>query len=142
MPGNPVGTHQNRDTTKDEPQGDHKHGRPRTARHDHWREVDGVGGRRRVRRADDRQLRVPDGARHQDPDVHRSRGASHLGVPRVRPAARRGEDEPEPDEPKKTPRTHWDMLLERRKVDELEVLLNERLEALRSGEVYRERVSG
>ena len=54
----------------------------------------------------------------------------------------RGEDEPEPDEPKKTPRTHWDMLLERRKVDELEVLLNERLEALRSGEVYRERVSG
>jgi len=56
--------------------------------------------------------------------------------------ARRGEDEPEPDEPKKTPRTHWDMLLERRKVDELEVLLNERLEALRSGEVYRERVSG
>jgi len=57
-------------------------------------------------------------------------------------AARRGEDEPEPDEPKKTPRTHWDMLLERRKIDELEVLLNERLEALRSGEVYRERVSG
>ena len=57
-------------------------------------------------------------------------------------AARRGEEEPEPDEPKKTPRTHWDMLLERRKVDELEVLLNERLEALRSGEVYRERVSG
>ena len=34
------------------------------------------------------------------------------------------------------------MLLERRKVEELEVLLNERLEALRSGEVYRERVSG
>ena len=31
------------------------------------------------------------------------------------------------------------MLLERRKVEELEVLLNERLEALRSGEVYRER---
>ena len=46
------------------------------------------------------------------------------------------------DEPKKTPRTHWDMLLERRKVEELEVLLNERLEALRSGEVYRERVDG
>ena len=56
--------------------------------------------------------------------------------------ARRGEDDPEPDEPKKTPRTHWDMLLERRKVEELEVLLNERLEALRSGEVYRERVDG
>ena len=51
---------------------------------------------------------------------------------------------PAPDDkkPLKPQRTHWDMLLERRKVEELEVLLNERLEALRSGEVYRERVSG
>ena len=48
----------------------------------------------------------------------------------------------EDNKPVKPQRTHWDMLLERRKVDELEVLLNERLEALRSGEVYRERVSG
>ncbi len=46
---------------------------------------------------------------------------SHLGVPRGgQLAARRGEDVFEPDEPKKTPRTHWDMLLERRKVDELD----------------------
>lgn len=86
---------------------------------------------------------MPDGARHQDPDVHRGGGAPTWECPECgQPAARRGEDEPEPDEPKKTPRTHWDMLLERRKVEELEVLLNERLEALRSGEVYRERVSG
>ena len=43
-------------------------------------------------------------------------------------AARRGEsEEPEGDEPKKAPRTHWDMLLERRSVDELKVLLEERL---------------
>jgi hypothetical protein len=37
-------------------------------------------------------------------------------------------------EPKggKPPRTHWDMLLERRSVKELEVLLAERLELLRS----------
>ena len=52
-------------------------------------------------------------------------------------------DGTDPQRKKQKPqRTHWDMLLERRKVDELEVLLNERLEALRSGEVYRERVSG
>jgi hypothetical protein len=31
----------------------------------------------------------------------------------------------------KPPRTHWDMLLERRSTDELEELLNERLEELR-----------
>jgi len=31
-------------------------------------------------------------------------------------------------------RTHWDMLLERRSVDDLELLLNERLEWLRSEE--------
>ena len=38
-------------------------------------------------------------------------------------------------EPKKTkpPRTHWDMLLERRSVADLEELLAERLELLRAG---------
>lgn len=56
-------------------------------------------------------------------------------------AARRGEDdEPEGEDAKKAPRTHWDMLLERRGVEELKELLNERLEMLRSGEVYRERM--
>ena len=34
----------------------------------------------------------------------------------------------------KPPRTHWDMLLERRSVDDLEVLLTERLELLRGAE--------
>ncbi|MEO6881937.1 MAG: RNA polymerase-binding protein RbpA [Mycobacteriaceae bacterium] len=32
----------------------------------------------------------------------------------------------------KAPRTHWDMLLERRSTDELEELLNERLELLKA----------
>ncbi|MDX6287276.1 MAG: hypothetical protein QOG53_2761 [Frankiales bacterium] len=38
-------------------------------------------------------------------------------------------------EPKKTkpPRTHWDMLLERRSTKELEELLTERLDLLRAG---------
>ena len=42
-------------------------------------------------------------------------------------------------EPKagKPPRTHWDMLLERRTVAELEDLLAERLELLRTGKLRR-----
>jgi hypothetical protein len=43
---------------------------------------------------------------------------------------------PEP-KPGKPPRTHWDMLLERRTIAELEELLNERLELLRSGRLRR-----
>jgi hypothetical protein len=40
-------------------------------------------------------------------------------------------DGTEPEQKKiKPPRTHWDMLLERRSVADLEVLLNERLELL------------
>ena len=35
----------------------------------------------------------------------------------------------------KPARTHWDMLLERRSVKELEEILNERLELLRGGEI-------
>ncbi len=37
----------------------------------------------------------------------------------------------------KPPRTHWDMLLERRTVTELQDLLDERLELLRSGKLRR-----
>ncbi|RPF28424.1 MULTISPECIES: RNA polymerase-binding protein RbpA [Georgenia] len=44
---------------------------------------------------------------------------------------------PEPKKPVKPPRTHWDMLLERRSIGELEVLLEERLELLRSGQARR-----
>jgi hypothetical protein len=35
----------------------------------------------------------------------------------------------------KPPRTHWDMLLERRSIKELEEILTERLELLRGGEI-------
>ncbi|MFS3130384.1 RNA polymerase-binding protein RbpA [Nocardioides sp. Bht2] len=42
----------------------------------------------------------------------------------------------EPEEKTEKPaRTHWDMLLERRSLDELEVILTERLELLRGGEI-------
>ncbi len=44
---------------------------------------------------------------------------------------------PEPKKPHKPQRTHWDMLLERREEDELKVLLDERLELLRSGRLNR-----
>ncbi len=37
----------------------------------------------------------------------------------------------------KPPRTHWDMLLERRTIKELETLLEERLELLRAGKLRR-----
>jgi rubredoxin len=48
-------------------------------------------------------------------------GASALIVDGQRPEPKKG----------KPPRTHWDMLLERRTVDDLEELLAERLELLR-----------
>jgi hypothetical protein len=41
-------------------------------------------------------------------------------------------DRPEPTN-ERTQRTHWDMLLERRTIPELEELLEERLELLRAG---------
>ena len=53
-------------------------------------------------------------------------------------AALRGEDEPESDEPKKTPRTHWDMLLERRSIEELNEVLQEQLALLREGKLRLE----
>jgi hypothetical protein len=39
------------------------------------------------------------------------------------------------EKPEKPVRTHWDMLLERRSVEELEDILTERLELLRGGEI-------
>lgn len=45
-------------------------------------------------------------------------------------------DGAEPEAKNEKPvRTHWDMLLERRSVDELEEILTERLELLRGGEI-------
>ena len=41
------------------------------------------------------------------------------------------EGDGEESKPVKPPRTHWDMLCERRSMEELEVLLDERLEMLR-----------
>jgi hypothetical protein len=38
----------------------------------------------------------------------------------------------EPNKKVKVPRTHWDMLLERRSIEELEVLLQERLAIVKS----------
>ncbi|MDO5729144.1 MAG: RNA polymerase-binding protein RbpA [Actinomycetaceae bacterium] len=46
-----------------------------------------------------------------------------------------GEAEPEETKPAKPVRTHWDMLLERRSEEELEILLEEQLEVLRRGEL-------
>lgn len=48
----------------------------------------------------------------------------------------RNAERPEP-KPTKPQRTHWDMLLERRTVDELEELLSERLDLLRSGQLRK-----
>ena len=47
-----------------------------------------------------------------------------------------GTDDSKPAKPQ---RTHWDMLLERRDTDELQVLLDERLELLRAGKLYKRR---
>jgi hypothetical protein len=48
----------------------------------------------------------------------------------------RDAEKPEP-KASKPQRTHWDMLLERRTVSELEELLDERLELLRAGKLRR-----
>ena len=48
-------------------------------------------------------------------------------------ARREGEDDANVDEIAKPARTHWDMLLERRDVDELKVLLEKRLQMHRDG---------
>ncbi len=53
--------------------------------------------------------------------------------PRCGAEALRAETDKPDAKPSKTPRTHWDMLLERRSIDELEELLSERLDLLRSG---------
>ena len=43
--------------------------------------------------------------------------------------------------PSKPARTHWDMLMERRTSAELEVLLEERLQLLRSGRLTQRRIA-
>lgn len=51
-------------------------------------------------------------------------------------AVQRDHEKPE-EKPGKPQRTHWDMLLERRSIEDLEVLLNERLDLLRSGRLRK-----
>nr|NLD41343.1 RNA polymerase-binding protein RbpA [Actinomycetales bacterium] len=55
-------------------------------------------------------------------------------------AVLRDHEKPEPEKPVKQPRTHWDMLLERRTIEDLEVLLEERLQLLRSGQLHADRL--
>jgi hypothetical protein len=55
-------------------------------------------------------------------------------------ALRENTDQPEA-KPAKAARTHWDMLMERRTTAELEVLLEERLELLRSGRLTQRRIA-
>ncbi|MDO4792252.1 MAG: RNA polymerase-binding protein RbpA [Buchananella hordeovulneris] len=52
-------------------------------------------------------------------------------------ALRVGEADQEEEKPVKPQRTHWDMLLERRSIEELDELLEERLNLLRTGQLRR-----
>ena len=56
-------------------------------------------------------------------------GAEALSTSGIRPE----------EKAEKPARTHWDMLLERRSVDDLEVLLEERLTKLRNGTLHQRR---
>lgn len=77
---------------------------------------------------DGRSIVIPFSAEAEIPAVWEAPGG---GEALLRDATR-----PEPKATKHQ-RTHWDMLLERRTVKELEVLLDERLELLRSGQLRR-----
>ena len=71
----------------------------------------------------------------------RGRGSDHVGVPAGR---HRGllVDGPAPEAKKvKPPRTHWDMLMERRTIADLEEVLAERLDVLRARRGQQERLS-
>lgn len=73
-------------------------------------------------------IRLPFAAEADVPAIWECRcGAEALLRDATRPAPK----------PTKPPRTHWDMLMERRTIPELEELLAERLELLRSGELRR-----
>ena len=55
--------------------------------------------------------------------------------PKTGQLGRRADSGEAPPKEEKPVRTHWDMLLERRSLPELEDLLTERLELLRAGEI-------
>ena len=71
------------------------------------------------------EFRLPFSAEAEVPSAWDCRvcGVEALKVDASRPETKKG----------KPPRTHWDMLLERRTVSELEDLLHERLQLLRAG---------
>lgn len=77
---------------------------------------------------DGRVIVIPFAAEAEIPAVWEAPGGGE--------ALLRDAERPEP-KPTKKQRTHWDMLLERRTVDELEVLLDERLTLLRSGQLRK-----
>lgn len=77
---------------------------------------------------DGRTIIIPFAAEADIPPVWEAPGG---GEALLRDATR-----PEP-KPTKRVRTHWDMLLERRTEKELQELLDERLELLRSGQLRR-----
>lgn len=60
---------------------------------------------------------------------------SEWGCPRCGEMGLRTQGGPPEPKVEKRVRTHWDMLLERRSVGELEEILTERLELLRGGEI-------
>ena len=92
--------------------------------------------RHRVRRAAEHRLRLPAGARVRDPDVRGGRRPGGVGVPALRcRGAEPGRASTREAKVEKPVRTHWDMLLERRSIKELEEILTERLELLRGGEI-------
>jgi rubredoxin len=75
--------------------------------------------------AHDHRFAVPFSLEADVPSIWECRvcGLEAVRVDGTRPEPKRG----------RSPRTHWDMLLERRSIAELEELLAERLELLRSG---------
>src|SRR5690625_3873948 len=77
---------------------------------------------------DGRTLVIPFAADAEIPPVWEAPGGGE--------ALLRNAERPE-DKPGKPVRTHWDMLLERRTESELQELLDERLELLRSGQLRR-----
>lgn len=78
----------------------------------------------RYRTANGEEFEVPFADDAQIPDLWSCRNG-HEGT-------RIDGEAPTPVKPKKPPRTHWDMLLERRSIEDLDKLLDERLAVARS----------
>ena len=86
-----------------------------------------------------RPVRVPERTRVRGDALQRGHGARDLGM-QVRPdrRAHRRNRRDEDNKPVKPQRTHWDMLLERRSIEELEIVLSEQLTAYREGRLRPE----